>query len=377
MIEVLKKSNLFTDYLPEELDLISPFLLRRQLKSGEYLIRENIPAQALFIIESGQVEILKRNYIGQDFYIGKVAAGSIIGELAFLDNLKRSACVVADGDLTVLELPFEAIEKLSRQNQNLGLRLNLTISVSLIEKLKQTTSDLAELVSSARLIALGAMAADIAHEINHPLTNINLLTHQIAKEMENKDLNQALIKENTGRIQDLLLHVSQTISGIKKVSSDTHNDPLSENNIRKIIEETVLLCQGKLNDSHIQLQLSFLNDEMMLRCRPVQISQVLLNLIHNACDAISSLPEKWVQIEAKVFKNYTEISVTDSGSGIPSHLIKNIFQPFFTTKNPSAGTGIGLSISKKIIEAHQGKLFVDSESKNTRFVIQLPNLSIY
>jgi signal transduction histidine kinase len=109
-----------------------------------------------------------------------------------------------------------------------------------------------------------------------------------------------------------------------------------------------------------------------LDCREVQLSQVILNLLNNAFDAISELPNKWVHLESRMNEGIIEIRVIDSGSGIPEELREKILQPFFTTKEVGQGTGLGLSISKGIIESHGGTLSIDIKSQNTCFVIQIP-----
>jgi signal transduction histidine kinase len=106
----------------------------------------------------------------------------------------------------------------------------------------------------------------------------------------------------------------------------------------------------------------------------IQISQVILNLLNNAFDAIQDATDKWIKIQTYIEHGQVQIRVTDCGHGISNEVAKKIMQPFFTTKPIGKGTGLGLSISKGIVEAHQGKLTIDTESKNTCFVITLPTL---
>ena len=110
----------------------------------------------------------------------------------------------------------------------------------------------------------------------------------------------------------------------------------------------------------------------MIHAQVTQISQVLLNLIHNAYDAIEKEKIRWIELCAKETAENIEISVTDSGPGIPEAIRHKILEPFFTTKAVGKGTGLGLSISARLIKSHQGQLFVDATSKNTKFVILLP-----
>lgn len=110
----------------------------------------------------------------------------------------------------------------------------------------------------------------------------------------------------------------------------------------------------------------------MLNCRGVQISQVLLNLLNNAFDAIELLPEKWIKLDAMKMEDTIVIHVTDSGHGIPEEEREKIFQPFYTTKPIGKGTGLGLSLSRKIVQDHKGTLTLDTNSAHTRFVIKIP-----
>jgi C4-dicarboxylate-specific signal transduction histidine kinase len=103
---------------------------------------------------------------------------------------------------------------------------------------------------------------------------------------------------------------------------------------------------------------------------------VLVNLLHNADDAIAQLEKKWIRICVSQQKNFVEIKVIDSGAGISAAVNQKLFQPFFTTKAIGKGTGMGLSISLGIMRAHGGECFVDSTCPNTCFVLRLPQKQI-
>lgn len=122
------------------------------------------------------------------------------------------------------------------------------------------------------------------------------------------------------------------------------------------------------------MYLEFINPSLSLEieCHSIKISQVLLNLLNNAYDAIQNQKEKWIKVEIIERQHEIDLIVTDSGNGIPVSVQKRMMQPFFTTKDIGKGTGLGLSISQGIVTSHHGKINIDNASMNTRFVITLP-----
>jgi len=367
----LKHSILGAELSDVEIIKVSGLMIERQMQDGDYLTRENADATSLFVIKSGRVEILKHNFGGNDMIIGKATSGSIIGEVAFFDNFKRSADTIACGPVSAYELQYTALEELIRDDLNLGMRLYHAISASLIEKLKGTTVDLTELISTSHLATLGEMATGIGHEINNPLSAIGLLVSEIGDIAKKNDPTENRTLKLVSLIEKSLVHISKTLNGIRMVGRDAKSDPMVESSVKEIIDDTIQLCQGKIKSLGINVSIS-VPATLILQCRTTQISQVLLNLLCNSCDAIGSMNEKWIQIAASDTADSILISVTDSGGGIAKETQNKIFCAFFSTKGPGKGTGIGLSISKKLIESHQGVLYLDSDSPNTRFVIQLP-----
>ncbi|MGZ3661871.1 MAG: sensor histidine kinase [Bdellovibrionota bacterium] len=363
---------MFSEFSPQEIETISRFLRRLDVAHGESLIREGSGAQSLFIIESGSVDVLKQSQGGSDSHVGEVSQGSIIGEVAFFDDRRRSAEVVARGGVKALELSFDSLERLISEDHKLGIRLHRAIACSLIAKLKQSTTDLTELVASSRLIALGEMAASIAHEISSPLTTIQACSQQIVDTAKGAGPQPEIVRNATKSIDTAVDHIASIVRASRIISRDAQKDSLIVISPQELIEISIRLCHGKFKHSNATVNVCVQPENLELHCRSAQISQVLLNLLSNSLSAIEKLPEKWVRIEANDVSGWVEIAVTDSGKGLPSELHEKVFQPFFTTKRAGEGTGIGLSISRKIIESHRGELFLDPKAANTRFVIRLP-----
>lgn len=228
-----------------------------------------------------------------------------------------------------------------------------------------------QLIASAKLSSLGEMAAGIAHEINNPLSIIYGLASQTKKKQETGTLESERLASNLSTILATTERIAKIVRGLRTFSRDVHDDPLTPTAVAQIIEDTLELCKEKFRFHSIDLQIDY-KPESVIDCRPAQISQVLMNLLNNAYDAVETLDRKWIQVNAIERDNVAVITVTDSGSGIPIESRHKIMLPFFTTKSIGRGTGLGLSISTGIAEGHGGKLYYDDTHAHTRFVLELP-----
>ncbi len=249
---------------------------------------------------------------------------------------------------------------------------NLNLESMVNERTRQLLDAESKLISSAKMSALGEMAGGIAHEINTPLGTLSLITEQMNQMLKDNELNKQTLIDLIKIVQDTVKRIHSIVIGLRTFSRDGSNDRFQIASVKSIIDSTLVLCQEKIENSGIHIQVSPIPDTLHIQCREVQISQVLMNLIGNACDAIASLPERWIKISAQTVGNELQISVTDSGPGIPENVYQKLFQPFFTTKEIGKGTGLGLSISKGILDAHRGSLIVDRGCKNTKFVVRIP-----
>jgi len=231
-----------------------------------------------------------------------------------------------------------------------------------------------QLIAMDRMIALGTLAGGIAHEINNPLTIISLKTTQLWELSKAGKLTNEHLEKSSKSIDSTIQRISKIIKGLKAFARETEHDPFTITPLSEIIAETLEFCQAKFESHGIKLQLSALRNALRLECRPVQISQVILNLLNNSFDAIEHNTTSWISIDVKDLGEMIEIAVTDSGNGLTKEVASKLMQPFFTTKGVGKGTGLGLSISQGIIKDHNGTLLYDASSQNTRFVVRLPKL---
>jgi two-component system, NtrC family, sensor kinase len=166
--------------------------------------------------------------------------------------------------------------------------------------------------------------------------------------------------------------ITKIIGSLSTFARDTSKEPFQACSIAKIVDTTLDLYGSNLKERGIELTVQVPEPDIVCFCREAQILQVLINLLSNAVDAVEGLDVKKVWLVAIGKDEAVEISVTDTGRGIPPGLEDKIMQPFFTTKPIGKGPGLGLSVSEGIARAHQGSLYLDRSSTLTRFVLTLP-----
>jgi C4-dicarboxylate-specific signal transduction histidine kinase len=278
----------------------------------------------------------------------------------------------------------QAFEKISRGDFKLDLPTSGNDEISsLLRTLNDMAADLESakidlekknqaMMASSKMSALGEMAGGIAHEINNPLSIINGKAGQLRMSLQKGgEIDRSKLVESLQRIEGTCLRIAKIITGLKRFSRNAEKDPSAKVGLHQLVEETLELCRERFSRANVALRVNA-DCRAELECRGTQISQVLMNLLGNAFDAVEKLPEKWVQLEVEQLGPMVRIQVTDSGRGIPPEIRQKLMQPFFTTKEVGKGTGLGLSISRGIVADHHGKFFIDDKCPNTRFVIELP-----
>lgn len=223
-----------------------------------------------------------------------------------------------------------------------------------------------DLMKASNLIALGEMSAGIAHEINNPLQSLSLNLLVMKEKFPSPEFGEHYtINDN------LIRKMAKMVQNLKDLSKDEDKEPTEVFLFSKILEEVLIMASDKIKKSNVQV---FINGDSHLEARGhvIQMQQVLINLINNSLDAVSELDEKWIKIDIDCKGQYLQVSVTDSGKGIPSYIAENMMKPFYTTKSSNKGTGLGLSISKNILTKNEGSLYYDSQSPHTKFVMLIP-----
>lgn len=230
----------------------------------------------------------------------------------------------------------------------------------------------AKLVESARLASLGIMAGGIAHEIYNPLAVIAGCAERLEDHAAHLPGADDFLRKYLHMIHENADQIQKIIQGLRSISRDASNDPFIRISLETTLENIVAVCKERFLDYQIAFDIDLPPAALFIECRPAQIGQVLINLLNNAFDAVQGLPQKWIRLAATGRDEEVEIVVEDNGPGFPEGVAEKAFIPFFTTKPEGSGIGLGLSISRRIIEAHHGGIVFEVYEGHTRFTVKLP-----
>jgi signal transduction histidine kinase len=322
--------------------------------------------------------------VNDDFkkYVDKNVVGKKVGSIdhddAFRHLLERFATSGKSKIITESEIGRGDHKKhyLLSMTRIEGQRSLIAVMSIDISEQKKIEMDLAKARSEAehtgRLAALGEMISSLAHEIRNPLAIISARAMNLPILAAKEPLNVEVATKEGRRFAEMVDRISKIINTVLKFSRGEKDAPMLVTSLKTLLDEVRMLTDIKCKSGSVEFKLNVPDDSIEFECQQLQMSQVLINMVNNAVDAIHQLQSKWVEIHAKKIGDKLQIRIIDSGLGIPAEIREKMTQPFFTTKEPGKGTGLGLSISRSIIDKHCGKFWIDAEAPNTTFVIELP-----
>ena len=287
----------------------------------------------------------------------------------------------ADGARRYLSLTsVPTIDPTTGENHLLWLGEDITESRASAELLKTQEQ---KLEAAGRLAAIGEVAASIAHEINNPLTVLRLQNERITQYL--KDQSAPLpIQGASSRVDAMSLRITRIIRSLQSLTRNSDADPFVRVSLEHLLQDATDFVEDRYRTAGFELQLHSENLNTEIECRPIQISQVVLNLLTNAWDSIRERTQLEPECPRRVDiqcdrmtesgREWIRIHVIDTGKGLDPEAIAKIGKSIFSTKPPGRGTGIGLKLSHTILETHSGRLSVSIPNApgTTQFTLVLP-----
>ena len=277
---------------------------------------------------------------------------------------------------------METLEPEASERQNIEAALQQTI-----EELKEKSHGLEtsnqelknatiELIQSERLSALGELTASVAHELNQPLNGIKIIAQSLLRDIRKARLDVEELDQELAEVVFQVDRMSEIIDHMRIYGRRSGGSEREMIDVNTVIDGANKLLYQQLTNHNIKVQKQFESDLPSVLADPIQLEQVVMNLIANARKAVDALDNGHKTIELKTYQDkgrQVVFEVSDNGVGIPPEKLELIFEPFCTTREKGEETGLGLAIANKIIKEHSGNIEVVSKpGEETTFRVFLP-----
>ena len=348
----LEAIALFHNLNHEELQALRLITQEQQFATGAEIFRQGTSGDGVYFVKDGQVEI--SGLVGGTTrrVFSQLGAGEIFGEMAVIEQRPRSATATALQATAVYFIPHDEMLSLIERSPAIAFNLLRQISYRLREF---NQLHLREMVQAESLAVIGRFAQSIVHDLKNPLSIIGLSAEMfdmpnISSEIRAKT--QFRIRRQVERINDL---VSDILIFAEGKRTDATRQPAD---YRAFVLELIPDLRAEAELKAAQIEMSDPPPAVPVRFDPRRLNRVFHNLIHNATDVMLNGGKIFLRFQITDDEIITEIE--DTGTGIAPEIADQLFHAFVTF-GKTHGTGLGLSICKKIIEDHQGRIWVNSE----------------
>jgi len=297
----------------------------------------------------------------------KVVNHQFFAQIEALACLSGDKCRVAVIDITQRRRVEDALAGKRRELEELNRSLETRI-VRAVEELRRKDQ---MLILQERRAVMGQMINYITHQWRQPLNLLSLYIQELTLESDADEISEEKRECCVGKCMQLILHMSQTIEDFRNFFKPDKEKVQFE--VNRVIGQALSLIEASLKDPHISIALHTEGDPTAYGY-PNEYAQVLLNILSNARDALAerNIDDAWISIQSFAKGGATVVTITDNAGGIPEEVVTKMFAPYFTTKGSDKGTGVGLFMSKAIIEKNMGgRLMVRNTGKGAEFRIEV------
>ena len=284
-----------------------------------------------------------------------------------VDSVRSYRLAAAGVWMTLAFLLLYLAQRRKTQRLQAGIRERLEREVAL------RTAELREaqdgLVHAAKMAALGQMSAAMAHEINQPLTAMQMQLGSLRLLLDSG--RQDDVREGLQRIDALLQRIAGLTGHLKTFARKSPAGLSERLRLSDVLEQTLQLLAPRLRSEQVQLNTEIDGTALVLG-DAIRLEQVLLNLLNNALDAMATAESRQLQIRIERQAEQCLLSIADSGGGIAADALAHVFEPFFTTKPVGAGLGLGLAVSYGIVRELGGSLEATNGAQGAVFTLRLP-----
>lgn len=346
-----------------------------EVLQAEYRSEEG--AQAVWEIQV-PIEVKSKDLPAQKKFLGTVhvvISTQLVGRI--VTALSRTTTVAATVALVLLISALSYFLRRTIANDRL-LRQAESQNVALTEQLHEAQR---ELMNTEKLAVMGQLTASFAHEIGTPLNATGGHLQLLREELSEIRASQASV-DRLSVIESQLKKIEQIVkSFLQSTAKPTSQTQLVD--LNKLVDRTLGIALARLEALGIEVKRDLGADLGPLRAVPLDLEQIVLNLINNSTDSMKAKKEHkrdsrlWIEIGTRMARqngrNWAMISVYDTGEGIPKPDIGKVLKPFYTTKRPGEGTGLGLTICQQLASKYGGELVIESkEGAWTRVTVQIP-----
>ena len=246
---------------------------------------------------------------------------------------------------------------------------NISGMMVIVEDITQRIQLEEQLQISEKMASIGMLAAGVAHEVNTPLTGISSFTQMLLEGAEPDDPKTKILE----KIERQTFRAAKIVNGLLNLARPGRSDASGPVDLNVVVNDVLGLLEHQLAAGSVTVRRELSTEPVVVHGVEFKLQQVLLNLFLNARDAMST--GGWLGIRTRVDDQSVVVEVSDTGSGIPPETLSRIYDPFFTTKGPGQGTGLGLSVTYGVVQEHHGAIACDSEpGQGTRFTLTLPRV---